>query len=96
MVRLFRVGCHTGDSPNVMWARSSAGRARESHSRGQGFESPRVHQADFEVSLAPRSTHNSNPVGKVATQKINVFTNARIGSWTSGTNRGGSLGRAGV
>src|SRR2546428_13412532 len=25
-------------------ARSSAGRARESHSRGQGFESPRVHQ----------------------------------------------------
>src|SRR5437868_10771667 len=26
------------------WARSSAGRARESHSRGQGFESPRVHQ----------------------------------------------------
>src|SRR5690348_8180947 len=26
-----------------LWARSSAGRARESHSRGQGFESPRVH-----------------------------------------------------
>ena len=26
-------------------ARSSAGRARESHSRGQGFESPRVHQS---------------------------------------------------
>src|SRR5439155_15898785 len=30
--------------PHVIpWARSSAGRARESHSRGQGFESPRVH-----------------------------------------------------
>src|SRR6267378_2806732 len=28
----------------TLWARSSAGRARESHSRGQGFESPRVHQ----------------------------------------------------
>src|SRR5437899_8334220 len=26
----------------TLWARSSAGRARESHSRGQGFESPRV------------------------------------------------------
>src|SRR6266545_8216256 len=29
--------------PEHTWARSSAGRARESHSRGQGFESPRVH-----------------------------------------------------
>src|SRR5712691_9138283 len=27
----------------LAWARSSVGRARESHSRGQGFESPRVH-----------------------------------------------------
>ena len=27
-----------------MWVRSSVGRARESHSRGQGFESPRIHQ----------------------------------------------------
>src|SRR5260221_3402091 len=31
-------------SPCAKWARSSVGRARESHSRGQGFESPRVHQ----------------------------------------------------
>src|SRR5437899_4070790 len=28
----------------TMWARGAAGSARESHSRGQGFESPRVHQ----------------------------------------------------
>src|SRR5690348_8465411 len=30
----------------LAWARSSVGRARESHSRGQGFESPRVHQTE--------------------------------------------------
>src|SRR5438309_11763673 len=30
----------------TLWARSSAGRARESPSRGQGFEAPRVQQSD--------------------------------------------------
>src|SRR5437867_2069242 len=34
---------------------SSAGRALESHSRGQGFESPQLHRPDFlEHSRAPR------------------------------------------
>src|SRR5438132_1347053 len=28
----------------TLWARGAVGSARESHSRGQGFESPRVHQ----------------------------------------------------
>src|SRR5581483_1090510 len=52
--RPYGVGCSLGVTgpglywrfrlPRAKWARSSAGRARESHSRGQGFESPRVHQ----------------------------------------------------
>src|SRR2546430_3910058 len=42
--------------PHVIpWARSSAGRARESHSRGQGFESPRVHQMISWLSPPPTS-----------------------------------------
>jgi hypothetical protein len=33
-----------GIKKELSWARSSVGRALEWHSRGQGFESPRVHQ----------------------------------------------------
>src|SRR5713101_8551603 len=36
----------------TLWARGAAGSALESHSRGQGFESPRVHQMNF-ASLYP-------------------------------------------
>src|SRR5258708_1307380 len=38
----------------VTWARGAAGSALESHSRGQGFESPRVHQC-------PVSRHSGHP-----------------------------------
>src|SRR5438132_4094596 len=34
----------------TMWARGAAGSARESHSRGQGFESPRVHQRPHDAN----------------------------------------------
>ena len=36
-----------------LWACSSVGRARESHSRGQGFESPRVHQILVRIPRSP-------------------------------------------
>src|SRR5262245_16164083 len=42
-------------SVRLLWARSSAGRARESHSRGQGFESPRVHQCYVSGRSGPLS-----------------------------------------
>src|ERR1700716_1797053 len=32
---------------NAKWARGAAGSALESHSRGQGFESPRVHNHNW-------------------------------------------------
>src|SRR5579859_598406 len=40
--------------PQIAWARSSVGRARESHSRGQGFESPRVHLSIRHLHIAHR------------------------------------------
>jgi hypothetical protein len=41
--------------PNIysMWVRSSVGRARESHSRGQGFESPRIHLRNIWYPSSP-------------------------------------------
>ena len=36
---------HISAPRKTLWARGAVGSARESHSRGQGFESPRVHHS---------------------------------------------------
>src|SRR5579864_5615790 len=42
---------------NLRWARGAAGSALESHSRGQGFESPRVH---FSTAAPRRDSAQAN------------------------------------
>jgi hypothetical protein len=39
--------------PSVYWGRSSAGRALQSHCRGRGFESPRLHQRRRRGPVSP-------------------------------------------
>src|SRR4029077_19379994 len=53
-----QIGCRMGRGYTGLslstWARGAAGSALESHSRGQGFESPRVHQIS---NFTPMADH---------------------------------------
>ena len=54
-------------APVRLWGRSSVGRALESHSRGQGFDSPRLHSAATVAQLVEHVTRNDGVVGSSPT-----------------------------
>src|SRR5207302_10715828 len=60
----------------VAWGRGAVGSASDWQSEGQGFESPRLHQADFELGTDVRSTMRAPPVNSQTPTSRSRFATA--------------------